>query len=436
MALARTGDKRGGCYHCGSPDHRARNCPVAVCRICGQVGHDKGGCPLKPLSPVDLGRFQALDEFEYLPMKRDDGFTYIELFCGMGGFRVALDKFNGKCVFASEVDRFCRRNYEKNFGDIPAGDITRISTEHIPNRFDILVGGFPCQPFSSSNGNRLGVDDASGRGVLFREIVRILSEKQPRAFLIENVRGLYLIDDGHTLKLIIKELKQCGYRVKHNLLDAVNLLPQERIRLYFVGIRLDLMKIEDYKFPSLPNLKRGVEDIVHDSNKCKELEKLILNKNQISKVKNQKYTLKYPEARFLSDRTRPAKTIQSSYMKYMVGSQFISAGGDEWRRFSSREVARLQGFPESFELCKERAHHMIGNAVSPPIIAVLVASILQYTNMCKDSNIPLETWGWEVTKSMLIEAAPNDSRKRNLERKLTAVSFIDSFTGKRKSRCV
>ena len=79
---------------------------------------------------------------------------------------------------------------------------------------------------------------------------------------------------------------------------------------------------------------------------------------------------------------------------------------------------------------------MIGNAVSPPIIAVLVASILQYTNMCKDSNIPLETWGWEVTKSMLIEAAPNDSRKRNLERKLTAVSFIDSFTGKKKSRCV
>lgn len=411
--------KAGGCYHCGSSDHRAKNCPDAVCRICGIAGHDPGGCPLKPLPPVDLGKFQALEESP--TMKADGVFTYIELFAGMGGFRVALEKLNGKCVFSSEVDQFCRRNYEHNFGDRPAGDICRISTQQIPNH-DILVGGFPCQPFSSS-GNRLGVDDASGKGVLFREIVRILSKKRPRAFLIENVRGLYLIDDGNTLKLIVEELEGCGYHVQHELVDAAKLLPQERCRLFLVGTRQDLRQTEDYKFPSLPNLKRGIQDIIHNLNNCPELEMLTLNKNQLNKVKAQKYTQKHPEAKFLLDHTKPSKTIQSSYMKYMVGSQFIPAGGDKWRRFSSREVARLQGFPESFKLCKERAHHMVGNAVSPPVIAMIAASILQYTKTCHETNMPLESWGWEITKSLLVEAAPNDSRKKNLERKLNTASL-------------
>eukprot|EP00797_Seminavis_robusta_P005003 Sro1329_g263260.1 Modification methylase (145) ;mRNA; r:2-438 len=145
----------------------------------------------------------------------------------MGGFRVALDRLGGRCVFASELDRFCIANYQVNFGgDRPAGDITRIQSDWIPSH-DLLVGGFPCQPFSSS-GKQRGLQDP--RGQLFREIVRILQDKQPKAFLLENVRGLYLHNQGKTYQLLQEELEDCGYVVKSQLLDAVNLLPQERCR--------------------------------------------------------------------------------------------------------------------------------------------------------------------------------------------------------------
>ncbi len=412
--------KGGGCYHCGSNEHRAKSCPDAVCRICGEKGHDVGGCPQKPIPSVNLGKFHSSDPAAV-------AFTYVELFAGMGGFRVALDKLEGRCVFSSELDRFCTKNYKENFGDEPAGDICRITNEQIPDH-DLLVGGFPCQPFSSS-GNRLGIEDPTGKGVLFREIVRILKYKQPRAFLLENVRGLLLHNDGETLKLVQHELSECGYVVKVDVVDAVNLLPQERCRLFIVGIRNDFTKEESYQYPQLPNLNRGIEDIIQIQTDSHELSKLILNPNQLSKVRSQKYTKEHPEARFLSDLKQPAKTIQSSYMKYMVGTQFIPAEGNQWRRFSRREAARLQGFPERFILCKDRAHHMVGNAVSPPVIAMLAAPLLQYVKLCHTSNTS-SNWGWRITKSMLLDAVPEDPRKKELEHKLSNVDGNEGNCGK------
>jgi DNA (cytosine-5)-methyltransferase 1 len=425
--------KEGGCYHCGSSSHRAKSCPNATCRLCGSSGHDVGGCPDKPLSPVDLGQFKAQTQTQV------GGFSYIELFCGMGGFRVALDKLGGNCVFASEIDRFCVQNYQENFGDRPAGDICRIKTHEIPNH-DLLVGGFPCQPFSSS-GSRLGMHDPNGKGVLFLEIVRILKGKRPRAFLLENVRGLYLHDDGNTLKRVLKEVEECGYIVKYELVDAVKLLPQERCRLFLVGIRRDLHSSKhqaqqiDFRFPNLPHLGRGIRDILHHPEDGQftavEMEKLTLNPNQLNKVKSQKYTQEHTEARFLSDPTAAAKTIQSSYTKYMVGSQFIPVqfgkkDNDEWRRFSSREVARLQGFPESFRLCTERAYHMIGNAVAPPVIVMIAAPLVQFIHMGGgdsggDDETTSRDWGWTVAQSLLLEASPDDARRKALERKFCLV---------------
>ena len=439
--------KEGGCYHCGSSSHRAKSCPNATCRLCEETGHDVGGCPNKPLAPVDLGQFKAQAQAQTHVDSNDTpnrGFSYIELFCGMGGFRVALDKLGGKCVFASEIDRFCVQNYQENFGDRPAGDICRIQTHEIPNH-DLLVGGFPCQPFSSS-GARLGIHDPNGRGVLFREIVRILKGKKPRAFLLENVRGLYLHDDGNTLKVVVKELEECGYAVKYELVDAVKLLPQERCRLFLVGTRRDLQHLSskdqaqqtEFKFPNLPHLARGIRDILHHPEDghhltALEMEKLTLNPNQLNKVKSQKYTQEHPEARFLSDPTVAAKTIQSSYTKYMVGSQFIPVqfgkdGNDEWRRFSSREVARLQGFPESFRLCKDRAYHMIGNAVAPPVIVMIAAPLLQFVHVGgggdDDHDETTRDWGWTVAQSLLLEASPDDSRRKELESKLCLVRTV------------
>ena len=358
-----------------------------------------------------------------------DGFAFIELFAGVGGFRIALDRLGGRCVFASEVDRFCIKNYQMNFnGDRQAGDICRISSGSIPNH-DLLVGGFPCQPFSSS-GTKAGLADTD-KGILFREITRILKDKQPKGFLLENVRGLLLHNDGNTFTIIRTELEECGYTVYYELVDAVDLLAQERKRLYIVGIRNDI----DYKytFPSMPNLGRGVKDIVQQHELSKEeIESLALTPHQLNKVKVQPYTQKYPESRFLCNLSLPSKTIQSSYSSYMVGSQFIpvlpnnsdsllkSITHDnehiQWRRFSHREIARLQGFPETFHLCSQRAYHQLGNAVAPPVIAILAAPLVQTLGLAKNKD--KDDWGWNVAKELLIEASPNDSRRIELEKKL------------------
>lgn len=416
----KTKKRRTGCYHCGSSSHRAKSCPNSECSVCGEKGHDAGGCPTIPLPPVDLGQFHSSSE-----KQNYNRFSFVELFAGMGGFRVALDKLGGRCAFASEIDRFCVKNYQDNFGDRPAGDICRIEADKIPNH-DLLVGGFPCQPFSSS-GSRLGMKDA--KGILFREIVRVLKSKKPSAFLLENVRGLFLHNKGETLRLVVNEFENCGYNVKYALVDAATLLPQERCRLFFVGIRKDLPSAStEFCFPTIPHLHRGVEDILHDDEDISvlDLERLTLNANQISKVKSQLYTQEHPEARFLSDFSVAAKTIQSSYTKYMVGSQFVPVKGNKWRRFSSREAARLQGFPESFQLCKDRAYHMIGNAVSPPVIAMIAAALLQHIG--KVEKQLKKSWGWEVTLKILLEAVPKDSKcRKDLRRKTSAIS--DSVIG-------
>lgn len=402
--------KKSGCYHCGETDHRAKDCPSTVCTLCGTQGHAIGSCPSKPPPPVDRGHFSTAPE--------TSAFAFVELFAGMGGFRVALQKLGGHCVFASEVDRFCVQNYQLNFeGNRPAGDVTRIEADWIPEH-DLLVGGFPCQPFSSS-GRREGLEDAT-RGNLFREIVRILKAKQPKAFLLENVRGLLLHNDGKTLQVIAKELEGCGYNVSWKLVDAVHILPQERCRLFLVGIQKDLIGKDDnnppFLFPELPNWNRGVQDIlqgVTPEDPLPNQEKLELTPHQIAKVQSQPYTQLHPEARFLSDLSKPSKTLQASYTSYMVGSQFVPSGeGGGWRRFSPREAARLQGFPESFKLCPQRPYHMLGNAVAPPIIALLAAPLLQAIGSCGDGD------GRAVAKEMLLEAAPPDSRRGRLEERM------------------
>ena len=240
---------------------------------------------------------------------------------------------------------------------------------------------------------------------------------------MENVRGLLLHNDGKTLGTVTSELGECGYSVYHELVDAVNLLPQERCRLFLVGTRSDLKGSDEFVFPSLPKLQRGVKEIIQRSLSAEEISKLTLSQHQLEKVQAQPYTRRYPEARFLSNPDTSAKTLQSSYSSYMVGSQFIPVefGKDAgWRRFSSREAARLQGFPEEMILCPERAYHMIGNSVAPPVVAVIAGAILQ--SLAIGADLDYSGRVWTRVKELLLKATPDDSRRETLQKALDSLS--------------
>ena len=193
-----------------------------------------------------------------------ESFTFIDLFAGIGGMRIAFEKSGGRCVFSSEWNKFSQQTYEANFGDVPDGDITKIKARDIPNH-DILVGGFPCQPFSIAGvsskkalGRKHGFEDET-QGTLFFDIVRIIREKKPRAFLLENVKNLKGHDKGNTFRVIMKKLREeLGYDVHYKIVDASSVVPQHRERIFIVGFR----KPMDFEFPKLADKRPRLNDVL------------------------------------------------------------------------------------------------------------------------------------------------------------------------------
>ncbi|MEL6720806.1 MAG: DNA (cytosine-5-)-methyltransferase [Bacteroidota bacterium] len=215
--------------------------------------------------------------FQYeLPIKYDVPFPppskyqfkFIDLFAGIGGFRMAFQNLGGKCVFTSEWDKFSQITYDINYGEIPFGDITKINENLIPNH-DLLLGGFPCQPFSiagvskkNSLGKAHGFKDQT-QGTLFFDIVRILESKRPKAFLLENVKNLVSHDKRRTFKIIKETLEKLNYSVHTKVLDGKHFVPQHRERIFIVGFNNELYNgKEDFKFPELPKATHVVEDIL------------------------------------------------------------------------------------------------------------------------------------------------------------------------------
>lgn len=196
--------------------------------------------------------------FLYRRRRRQKRFEYIELFAGIGGFRVALDDLGGKCVFASEIEPHAAAVYADNFSVSPSGDITTVVVEDIPT-FDILTAGFPCQSFSAAGGQR-GFDDP--RGQLFWEIVRVVKHHRPKALLLENVPNLLRIDGGHTLHQILGALCDCGYHCRVQLVNAATLVPQERVRLFIVGLR-DEAAAATFSWPTFeaPRPRRVLDEL-------------------------------------------------------------------------------------------------------------------------------------------------------------------------------
>lgn len=337
---------------------------------------------------------------------------FIDLFAGIGGFRIAFEQNGCECVFSSEIDQYCKVVYEHNFGEEPSGDITQINAKDIPD-FDILAAGFPCQPFSYA-GRQEGFEDKT-RGTLFFDIVRILAEKKPKMFILENVKGLKSHDKGRTLKVIESELKRLGYYIHQKIINSHDFgVPQKRERWYCVGFLEDV----PFEFPSPTNSTTTLRDIV-DVDLVDET--LKLSDFEISRIKhhfsstdirvqhdNSKYKPhtkkgKYGIFSFLKpDKTLRfhvgdvAKTqIQEAYYCSLdsVSPAIIAAREPKlWdleRRLSVDECRKLQGFPDWFRFTVSdfQAKKQLGNAIAVPVVNEIAKNMIRAYDNYLDSKI-------------------------------------------------
>ncbi len=332
-------------------------------------------------------------------------YKFIDLFAGIGGFRIAFEKFNNTCVFSSDIDKYCQQVYNHNFGETPEGDITKVNENNIPD-FDILTAGFPCQPFSYS-GQLKGFEDKT-RGTLFFDIVRILKKKKPKMFLLENVKGLKSHRNGETLDTIINILeKELGYTVYWKVLNSHDFgVPQARQRWYCVGFDKKIA----YKFPSPTNQNTTLADIVDISTNTKGLalskfdqERIDFHFTNFSPEKprvqhdNSKYESHTKKGRHgVFSYLKPdgalrfhigdfAKTqIQEAYfvsLKSVAPTIIASRDPKLWdlrRKLSVVECKKLQGFPDwfKFNVSDNQAKKQLGNAVTVPVITEIAKSMI------------------------------------------------------------
>ena len=312
----------------------------------------------------------------------DGSFTFIDLFAGIGGIRIPFQELVGHCVFSSEWDQFAQKTYKVNFGEEPAGDITKIESSTIPD-FDVLLGGFPCQPFSSA-GLKKGFADT--RGTLFFEIERILRDKRPKAFLLENVKQLQTHDKGRTLKVILSHLDELDYYVKYAILRAGDFgVPQNRERTYIVGFDkhyYDIADNFDFLFPVPTYEKTRLGDILErEVDERYTLTDAIWEgfkkrkQNNVNRGAGFGYCLFNEESLYVS-------TLVARY--YKDGQEILIDQGPNKnpRKLTPRECARLQGFPDSFiiPVSNTQAYKQFGNSVAVPVVRAVAKRIVEEMN--------------------------------------------------------
>lgn len=308
-------------------------------------------------------------------------FNFIDLFCGMGGFRIAFEKQGGKCVFSSDIDKYAQETYFMNFGEVPAGDITKIDAKDIPDH-DVLCAGFPCQPFSLA-GKRLGFEDT--RGTLFFDVARILKEKKPKAFILENVRGLANHDGGKTLDVILTTLKEIGYNFKYSILNAKDYnVPQNRDRWYCVGIRSDLdLDINNFNFPEKKKLVNKLSTIIETcsdkeyqvSNRCWENIQTFVKEKEINvSPSTLAYDIRPSRCHFVTSEVSNCLTA-----KMGTGGNNVPVVISQHRKLTERECLRLMGYPEEYKVNKGfQTYKQIGNSVVVPVISEIAKNLIQF----------------------------------------------------------
>ena len=322
-------------------------------------------------------------------------FRFIDLFAGIGGIRLGFEANGGKCVFTSEWNKFAQKTYMENFPQDTnhtfVGDITTVDEQDIPDH-DVLLAGFPCQPFSIagvSKKNAMGKPhgfECTTQGTLFFDVARIIAEKKPKAFLLENVKNLLSHDKGNTFKVIIETLeKELGYVVHHKVIDGQHFVPQHRERILIVGFKEETdFTWDDLQLPEKGAVK--MSSILHSQNGEEEAEEPY---TEGSKAKiNAKYTLTpnlwsylqgYAEKHRkagngfgfgLVDNDSVARTLSARY--YKDGSEILVSQGKRKRprRLTPRECARLMGFPEHFKIpvSDTQAYRQFGNSVVMPVM--------------------------------------------------------------------
>lgn len=303
---------------------------------------------------------------------------FIDLFCGIGGFRIAFEQVGGRCVFSSDYDKFSQQTYEANFGERPHGDIHQVAVSDIPAH-DILCGGFPCQPFSIAGvskklslGRKHGFEDAK-QGNLFFSIADILDFHRPAAFVLENVKNLKSHDGGKTFEIIHRTLTEVlGYTVYHKIIDAQSVVPQHRERIFFVGFR----EPRHFDFPQFPDVGPKLGLILEP----KPDPKYTLSDHLWTYLQN--YAAKHRAAGNgfgfgLVTEHEIARTLSARYHK--DGSEILIAqnGGRIPRRLTPRECARLMGYPDSFRIVVSdtQAYRQFGNSVVVPVVERIARSV-------------------------------------------------------------
>jgi len=321
------------------------------------------------------------------PFKNIDNADYkiIDLFAGIGGTRLGFYQTGRtSVVFSSEIDPFAAKTYYTNFGEYPNGDITKIDAKDIPNH-DILVGGFPCQAFSQA-GLKRGFEDT--RGTMFFEIARILKKKQPKAFLLENVKNLISHDNGNTFKVIINTLDELGYKIYTMVFKAKDFgVPQNRERVYIVGFNKEKVKNYDtFIAPTPPCTPTKVGDILENNVDDKyTISECAWNGHKTRKEKNKANGKGFGYSLF-NEESPYTNTLLARYCK--DGSDIlIEQKGKNPRRLTPREVSRLQGFPEEYiiPVSDTQAYKQFGNSVAVPVIHAIAEEIIKVLDNNKTS---------------------------------------------------
>ena len=298
-------------------------------------------------------------------------FRFIDLFAGIGGIRLGFESVGGQCVFSSEFDEDACKTYQANFGEHPAGDITKINAVDIPD-FDILLGGFPCQAFSII-GKKEGFANETC-GTLFFDIERILKEKKPQAFMLENVRNLVAHDNGNTFRIIKSHLEALGYKVYAKVLNALDFgVPQKRERIIIVGF---LNKDISFSFPDpVPDSeKKSLQDILEKNVDRNYYVRDTIKQSRLSRLKDKNYPKPYISHENIAGSITPHS--YSSALRAGASANYILINDE--RRPTERELLRIQGFPDSFKIVVpySKIKKQTGNSVAVPVIKAVAREML------------------------------------------------------------